>query len=141
MSPTNCMMKPCDHPQKSGRKASPEMSGRQDERIKVRILIPLILAMTVLLGTFIFALRRDQEKQSARNIERSAYEVQNLLRLEQENQTAVMATTLQAILNDGRLAELFRDGERPTLLSRAKPLFDTLTQQHQITHFYFHTPW
>src|SRR5687768_12978937 len=79
----------------------------QSERIKFRILIPLVLAMGVLLGAFIFAFHQDQRRRAERDIGFSAQHVQQLLAAEQKEKSAVMATTLRAILNDERLAEAF----------------------------------
>jgi signal transduction histidine kinase len=112
----------------------------QSERIKFRILIPLVLAMGVLLGAFIFAFHQDQRRKSVRDTDLSAQEVQRLLNIEQEQKTAVMATTLRAILNDDLLAEALRTRDRETLLGRAKPVYESLSAKHKITHFYFHTP-
>ncbi len=108
------------------------------ERIKFRILIPLLLALGTMLGAFVFALHRTQSQQSSRTIGRSAAQVQNLLQVEQAHKIAVMTTTLEAVLQDGRLGELFRARARDQVLERVQPLFEALKREHQITHFYFH---
>jgi signal transduction histidine kinase len=118
----------------------PGRNRRGSEHITFRILAFLVLAMAILLGSFIFAFHREQQKQSSRSMERSAQEVQGLLRVEQAQKVAVMATTLQAITNDGQLAEAFIARDPDALLRRAQPLFEALSREHRITHFYFHTP-
>jgi signal transduction histidine kinase len=112
----------------------------QSERIKFRIFIPLVLAMGVLLGAFIFTFHQDQRRKAIRDTDLSAQQVQKLLGLQQEQMTAAMATTLRAILNDDRLAEALLARDRDTLLQRAKPVYESLSAQHKVTHFYFHTP-
>jgi PAS domain S-box-containing protein len=110
------------------------------ERIVFRILVPLILAIAVLLFSFIFAVRTAEKKKSALETAQSSQEVQKWLRVVQEEKTALMGTTLQAIMNDDELARAFRNRDTAALLERAKPLFDALRRQHGVTHFYFHLP-
>ena len=110
------------------------------ERIKYRILIPLVLALGLLLTAFTLAFRKAQLDHAEREIERSAWEVQSLLRIGQEQHAATMRTMLEAIMRDQALAEAFAARDRDALLAHAKPLFDSLHREHEITHFYFHTP-
>jgi PAS domain S-box-containing protein len=110
------------------------------KQIKFRILIPLVLAMGVLLATFAFAIWRVQQKDQARDAALSAQEVERWLLAEENEKTAVMKTTIEAIMNDGQLIGAFRQRDRAALLERAKPLFDSLRSEHSITHFYFHLP-
>ena len=111
-----------------------------DAGIKLRIFIPLILAVAVLLGSFIFALRHDQNRTSELEIRRTAGDLQKLLHAEQQDDAALMATTIQAIMNDERMAQAFRVGDREALRLRTAPLLETLRTQHRITHLYFHGP-
>ena len=122
--------------------AAPSASpgSRPGERIKFRILVPLVLALGLLLTAFTFAFRHSQLSHAERETERSAWEVQNLLRLEQEQHAATMRTMLEAVMHDDHLAETFATRDREALLARAKPLFDSLRREHEITHFYFHAP-
>jgi PAS domain S-box-containing protein len=120
--------------------AVPDSGSRSGERIKLRIFVPLILGVAVLLGSFIFAFREDQRRTSERAIQRSAAELQKFLRVEQTQNTDFMATALQAILNDDRMARAFRARDREALLERARPLQETLSSHHKITHLYFHGP-
>ena len=99
-----------------------------------------MLAVCLLLTAFILAFRHSQLGHAEREIKRSAWEVQNLLLLEQEQHAATMRTMLEAVMRDDRLAEAFAARDRDALLARAKPLFDAVNQEHEITHFYFHTP-
>lgn len=111
-----------------------------NDRITFRILIPLVVAIGILLAAFIFAFHRDQEQRSARSTDRSSQEVQKLLRMEQEQKTALLTTTIDAIENDGQLEQRFRARDRMAVLQRAMPLFQSLKKRHAITHFYFELP-
>jgi PAS domain S-box-containing protein len=123
----------------SDRKAK-DAPSRSVQRIKLRIFVPLIVAVAVLLGSFIFAFRADQLETSDRGVRRSAAVLQKFLLVEQEQNTDFMATALRALLNDERMAQAFRTRDREALLERAGPLQKTLSRQHKITHFYFHGP-
>ena len=113
---------------------------RSVQGIKLRIFLPLIVAVAVLLGSFIFALRQDQRRSSEQAIHRSAVELQKFLQVEQTQNTDFMETALRTILNDERMAQAFRAQDREALLERARPLQETLSRQHKITHLYFHGP-
>jgi PAS domain S-box-containing protein len=113
---------------------------RSAQGIKLRIFVPLILAVVVLLGSFIVALRQDQRRSSEQAIHRSAVELQKFLQVEQTQNTDFMETALRTILNDERMAQALRARDREALLERARPLQETLSRQHKITHLYFHGP-
>jgi PAS domain S-box-containing protein len=109
-------------------------------RIKFRILISLVLALGVLLVTFAFAIWRVQQKELAKAADLEAQQIEQRLHEAENQKTAVLKTTIEAVMNDGQLAEAFRKGDRAALLERAKPLFASLRREHGITHFYFHLP-
>ena len=113
---------------------------RSVQGIKLRIFLPLILAVGVLLGSFIVAFRQDQSRSSELAIHRSAAELQKFLQVEQKQNTDFMETAIRAILNDDRMAQALRTRDREALLERARPLQETLSRQHKITHLYFHGP-
>jgi PAS domain S-box-containing protein len=108
--------------------------------IKLRIFLPLIVAVALLLGSFIVALRQDQRRSSEQAIHRSAVELQKFLHVEQKQNADFMETALRTIFNDERMAQAFRARDREALLERARPLQETLSRQHKITHLYFHGP-
>jgi signal transduction histidine kinase len=129
--------------QPNGRNAPPEESATpraRATRIVFPILVPLVLAIALLLAAFVAAFRRDQEVRSTLSAERSMQEVQKLLQMEQSEKTKLLTTTLEAIKNDGQLEAAFRAHDRDALLQRAMPLFQSLKNEHAITHFYFELP-
>lgn len=113
---------------------------RAGNRAKFRILVALSLALGVMLAIFALAIWRLQQKHLATAAELSAEEVAQWLHAEEEWKAALLRTTLEAIMNDGQLAEAFRQRDSAALLKRATPLFDLLRREHGITHFYFHQP-
>jgi PAS domain S-box-containing protein len=134
-------MKPSANPTTtSGDRIAADLASRRVERIKLRIFVPLILGVAVLLGSFLVAFRKDQLQTSERGVRRSASVLQKFLQVEQEQNTEFMATAIQTIFNDDRIAQAFRARDRDALLERARPLQETLSRQHKITHLYFHGP-
>ena len=108
------------------------------ERIRFRILVPLLLALGTMLAAFVYAFHRTQARQSSLALARSAAEVQNLFQVEQAHKVAVMTTMLAALFQDDRLAEAFGAHDRDRVLDRVKSLYESLALEHRITHFYFH---
>ena len=64
----------------------------------------MILGVAVLLGSFLVAFREDQLQTSERGVRRSASVLQKFLQVEQEQNTEFMATAIQTIFNDDRIA-------------------------------------
>jgi C4-dicarboxylate-specific signal transduction histidine kinase len=115
-------------------------SAERQERIKLRIFLPLIAAIAVLMGVFVFGLQHEQRRANERSIERAAQSVQRLLDAEMQRCTEMMGVGIQAVLNDQRLANGLQERNKDALLERAKPMFQMLSGSHKISHFYFHTP-
>jgi PAS domain S-box-containing protein len=109
-------------------------------RIKFRILIPLVLALGVLLATFAFAIWSVQQKELAKAADSEAQEIEQRLEAAEHQKIAVLKTTIEGVMNDGQLTEAFHQRDRAALLERAKPLFASLQSEHAITHFYFTLP-
>lgn len=110
------------------------------ERIKLRILIPLLGGVGILLAAFILTFHWEQARKSARAGGRTSAQVQSLLQGEVDEYSAFMRTTMQTITKDEKLAEAFRAADRAALLEQSKPILDTLSQNHHINRLSFHTP-
>lgn len=124
---------------KSAHDITPDRSSsRNVERLRMRLLVPMTIAICILLGSFLFAFYRDQQRQSQRDIERSAQEVSNLFQAEMKQNTSVMSSLLQVLAHDGELEQAFRKRDRGLLYSRAKSIYADLSTVHKITHLYFH---
>ena len=119
---------------------TPARPRRRSERITFRILVPLALAMALLVATFVVSLHYLHQWDVERDAAASARDVNALMRFQEAQKTALMTTTLQAMMNDEQLAQALRARNRDALLERALPLYRTLAQRHKITHLYFHGP-
>ena len=110
------------------------------ERIKLRIVVPLILAIGILLTTFGLGIHVEQRRANERSIRRTGQAVRRLLEAEQKERSETMLMTIQELLNDDRLAEAFQKQDRAALLERTKPLFENLRRIYKISHFHFESP-
>jgi signal transduction histidine kinase/FixJ family two-component response regulator len=117
----------CSHPKKH-------------QNIKIRLLPPLMIAICFLQGVFIFTFSSNQKKRILETQEVTTQRTQDLLREAMRSDTDKMSAALDAIVRDRQMMESFRARDREALLKRAKPLFERLKKQHQITNFYFHQP-
>jgi PAS domain S-box-containing protein len=113
---------------------------RSVQAIKLRIFLPLIVAIGVLLASFIVAFRQDQSRTSELESQRSAVELQKLVQVAQEENIAIMGMAIRAILNDEHTAQAFRARDREALQERIRPWHEVLSRQYKITHLYFHGP-
>src|SRR5690242_5893363 len=88
-------------PVKSANHATIEISGNRNvQRLRMRLLLPMTVAICILLGSFLFASYRDQHRQSQHDIERSAQEVNNLFQAEMKQNASVMSSVLHVLVKD-----------------------------------------
>lgn len=115
-------------------------SGEKVENVRLRILLPLLLSIALMLAAFIVTFYKYQRTTTAERTAQAANEVRTLFQREIKETSAMMLTTLSAVTSDERLEAAFRAGDQKVLYERANPLLETLRQEHEITHFYFHKP-
>ena len=112
----------------------------KEERIRIKLLPPLIIVILLLLGGSVWRISRDQNRriQEAKRV--TAQRAEELLKDEMNRDVATMSSTLEAIIRDPQLANSFQARDKEALLKRGRPLFSRLKEQFKVTHFYFHQP-
>jgi signal transduction histidine kinase len=120
--------------------AAPAKAPGKPERIRLRILGPLIVAIALLLTTFGLGIHWEQQRANERSIRRASDSVRRLLHDQELERVETMRMTLQQLLNDDRLAEAFAKQDRAALLERTQPLFANLKRIYHIKHFGFISP-
>jgi len=110
------------------------------DRVRSRILPPLIGTIVVLQGIFIFTFFAQQQQNLKREAQNIEDRVNNVLAEEIDNSLGKMETAMAAIVRDPVLTEAMRSLDTEVLENRARPLFEKLSAEHEITHFYFHQP-
>lgn len=113
---------------------------KQGERVRARILLPFTLVLLFVIGAFVLTTyaveERDQEKKLATRV--SAVEKLFMRRIESD--AAMMQAALIAISRNDKISEPYLRRDREALLQQTWPLFDTLRQHNNVTHFYISTP-
>ncbi len=108
--------------------------------LKISILVPLILALILLLGSFVFISYRSQQKILERDLVKEAKGVENLFHEYGKHEVMKLSSTLKAITRDMKLLAAFKAKDRERIFKITKPLFEQLRSEHGITHFYFTGP-
>ncbi len=95
------------------------------------------LSASVLFYAIVVRTQDDNYKQIAlENIQNVQAAFHNL----EERDTQMLFSTLEAIVRDSRLKEVYLRKNREELFSHVQPLFRKLKNSHGITHFYFILP-
>ena len=105
--------------------------------VRVRVLIPLTLAMVGVMAGFalsLYILGRDEITEESSEMLQG---VPSAFQSELDRDAMMMGDTLDAIAANERLRSAFLTGDRELLQERAAPLFEELLERHRITHFYF----
>ncbi len=108
--------------------------------IRVRVLVPLTLALAILLGSFIFSLDRHKRAGIEAELTSALDAVPNALEAKLEDRAHMMGAALQTLTHNEQVKTAFRAADMPRLLALTRPLFEQLHSEHGITHFYFTDP-
>ena len=106
-----------------------------------RNILGLFAAMlVVLLGIFILSAYWWEQKSFGDSLSRLQHSVETNYRSAMTQEAGMLSSTLLAIRDNDRIKRSFASGDREALFKEVEPLFATLRQQHNITHFYFIQP-
>jgi len=106
--------------------------------LKASILIPLVLVLALVLGTFVVSQIIEEDKHIREDFAHSVHSLQSLYQTAVKERTHKLEATLAVMINDVELRSAFKTTDREALLARVEPLFQQLKSRHKITHFYFH---
>jgi len=110
------------------------------ERIRARILIPLVLVLGILLALFIAVVYWHQREMMSDNLTKAMQSLQRGFEVQLRSETERLDALLDVIVLHQELKGTFRAGDRQGLLDLAAPLFKELRAEHRITHLYFIKP-
>ena len=108
--------------------------------LRIRILIPLTLAIILLLSAFAVSNYRYQQKYIINDVALKLKSLQDLWAVQLESDAGMMGAALDVIIGDKELKAALKAKDRNALLERTQTLYDQLHSKHQITHFYFTGP-
>jgi len=109
-----------------------------NEKIKIRILIPVALAIIILLWVSIFSMGWLQQQNITEEVKKCRDGVQTLFDEHLEEDSRLMNGLTDFLKEDKQLQNAWLTKDRDLLLSYAKPLFENMHSKYRVTHFYFH---
>ncbi|MBM7865985.1 HAMP domain-containing protein [Heliobacterium gestii] len=108
--------------------------------IKKKIIIATLLSVllsTTAIGALIYKSYNDEIV--AYSQEQLKISDENFNRLMQGD-VAMLSSTLDALMQNPQIAEIYQRRDRDALYAAVSPLFQQLRERYRITHWYFHTP-
>jgi signal transduction histidine kinase/ActR/RegA family two-component response regulator len=106
--------------------------------VRPRILIPLLIALSLMIATFCALFVRDIRHRRAEEIARTTSFADHIIRSELERGTQVMASMAALLVANQELAAEFRRRDRAALLRLSQPIFAQLQRENSISHLYYH---
>ncbi|MEW6413104.1 MAG: cache domain-containing protein [Candidatus Zixiibacteriota bacterium] len=110
------------------------------ERIKLRILIPLTIAIVGLLGAFISGAFRLLNNDLNGEIRHYLTSVKKVIKSRHHNDVEVMSASLQYLQENQTLRNAYTQRDRGRLAQLMTIYFHELKHNHNITHFSIHDP-
>ncbi len=108
--------------------------------LRMKILLPLMLAVTILLGAFTVSFYRYQQEHIINDVVSKLKSLQDLLAVQLDDDAGMMGAALEVILRDDQLKAALKAKDRKALLERTRTLYDQLRSNYRVTHFYFTGP-
>ncbi|MCP5064176.1 MAG: PAS domain S-box protein, partial [Ignavibacteriae bacterium] len=106
--------------------------------IRIKILLPFVIAIAVIIATFVTNLNRMMHDEINANTERTTKVIERSFAHEKLNDTKLLTSIIYAIQQDKELQEYWLSKDRTKLVKKTLPLFNDLNRRNRITHFYFH---
>ncbi len=109
-----------------------------NERIKLRILIPLTIAIVCLLGAFISGAFRLLNNDLDEGINHYLTSVKRVIKNRHHSDVETMSTSLERLAENQTLYKAFLQKDRGKLAQVLGPYFEELKHNHHTTHFSIH---
>ena len=106
------------------------------DKVKGPILIPFSLVLLLGLGAVLFVAFQYEEQARKQDLANNARTVERLFKLQIDNDASRLHAALCPISRRQSLKNIFLSGDRELLLTKTRPLFERLRDQHRVTHFY-----
>ncbi|MBU0482564.1 MAG: hypothetical protein KKG47_15845 [Proteobacteria bacterium] len=113
------------------------MSDHKVENIRRPILEPVAISIAILLATSLFLLVWFQNKNIRNHVENHILSTSQLFSSTMREEAKLIRAIMGFYATNKELAAAFKAKDRELLFQKAKPIFDALKSEHQITHFYF----
>lgn len=108
--------------------------------LRLRILLPLGLALLALTAAFVAMLLMAQAKRNEVDIQHTAAAVQVIVQERTSQQIEVMRSLLDLVQSEPRFQAAMRKRDRQLLLDLSLPVMDRIRAGNDISHFYYLLP-
>jgi PAS domain S-box-containing protein len=108
--------------------------------VRVRVLIPLTVAIVLLTGAFTWALYRQAKDEMQRECAKTLDSVPKSLQKELDREAHMMAGVMDALTRNDRIRSAFEARDFEALLDLSQPLLRQLRRHNRISHFHFLDP-
>ncbi len=110
---------------------------KEDEAIKLPILVPLFVAITVLLIIFTVAIYHLQQQHITNDVRMRLDKSQHYFDKLLATDARLVGETTHFVKNNPDIQNAWLARDRNTLLTLTAPVFEKLRQDYKITHLYF----
>ena len=108
--------------------------------LRVRVLLPLVLALALLMGGLTAMIVLARERAAEADITRASTSVSSMLGERAGHEAHLMISLLEIVMRDERIRDAFLARDRQALQALSEPLFRIVGAQNEITHFYYILP-
>ena len=113
-------------------------NSKQDNRLKLQLFWPVCIGIFLLLMIGISILIKYQKDTLDTDVHNYANHASNLFYEELDHEARDMERTLDYLMQDATLAQLWMDRDRQALLDYTNIFFHDVCLDYGITHYYFH---
>jgi len=107
-------------------------------RLKPSFLLPLGLVFFSLIFSFVYLTFDRSQRQIAAATENDVTSITTMFRHNILENSNMLEAVSHALLRNKEIEDALKEKNRSTLLSLSTKLFNELSKEHQITHFYYH---
>jgi signal transduction histidine kinase len=113
---------------------------KHENKIKLHLLFPVGLGVSLLLISSIFVLKNLQKKNLDKEMNIYTDHVQALFQSELDREAESLQSSLDFLLRDIALQKKWIQSDRRVLLEYSLPIYQNILSKQNITHFYFMDP-
>ena len=113
---------------------------QQPKRVKAAFLGPFAAALIIIMAVFVTAIYLVEASVRDRDLAERSTAVARLFALKLDKDGNLLLAVVRAMKGNAAIAEAFRNGDRNGLERSTRSLFETLRDDHHITHLYFTGP-
>lgn len=105
--------------------------------LKLRILIPVVLAMMVILGCGLFGMYWQDHQAIDADVSARVKGAQQVLANQLDEDASLLIGFQQFLIDNEKLQQAWLSKDREELLRQAAPIYEKINRSNRVTHFYF----